>query len=110
MSLCITPQWGPEADRILAGLDQKTLVIPEAPDPDDEDAVEAAETLDRERVAWTYCYLFDRQGAIRTGKAFWSRGPGLCFTTGPQTRPADTFPSMRYIEGVQDNYASSLQA
>jgi hypothetical protein len=25
------------------------------------------------------CYIFDRQISIRTGRAFWSRGPALCF-------------------------------
>lgn len=29
---------------------------------------EPLEKTERERVAWTYCYLFDRQIAIRTGK------------------------------------------
>lgn len=29
---------------------------------------ESLEKTERERVAWTYCYLFDRQIAIRTGE------------------------------------------
>jgi hypothetical protein len=29
---------------------------------------EPLEKTERERVAWTYCYLFDRQIAIRTGE------------------------------------------
>ncbi|KAJ9109091.1 hypothetical protein QFC21_000419 [Naganishia friedmannii] len=33
----------------------------------------------RATIAWTYCYIFDRQISIRTGRAFWSRGPALCF-------------------------------
>lgn len=35
--------------------------------------------LERSRLAWTYCYLFDRQVSTRQGKAFWSRGPSICF-------------------------------
>ncbi|KAN0104165.1 hypothetical protein V8E51_009910 [Hyaloscypha variabilis] len=57
------------------GLDQKTLLRPgEVYD----------EQMSRERLAWTYCYVFDRQVSIRLGKAFWSRGPGLCFRTQPE--------------------------
>lgn len=58
------------------GLDQKTLLSPyEVPD----------EQTARERLAWTYCYIYDRQISIRLGKAFWSRGPGLCFESLPET-------------------------
>ncbi|KAI5481636.1 hypothetical protein MNV49_002862 [Pseudohyphozyma bogoriensis] len=73
----------------------------------------AQELLNRERVAWTYCYLFDRQISIRTGKAFWSRGPGLCFSGGAggiYPTAAKNFPSLRFIPEVQDDYASLLQA
>ncbi|GHJ85529.1 hypothetical protein NliqN6_1931 [Naganishia liquefaciens] len=37
------------------------------------------EARHRATIAWTYCYIFDRQISIRTGRAFWSRGPALCF-------------------------------
>ena len=58
----------------------------------DQKSMSANTTGDRERIAWTCervssrivvahaltppsdCYLFDRQGAIRNGSAFWSRG------------------------------------
>jgi hypothetical protein len=63
--------------------------------------------IDRERLAWTYCYLFDRHISLRIGKAFWSRGPGLCFT--PNDANAN-FPSLRPIPGVQDDLASVVQA
>jgi hypothetical protein len=33
-----------------------------------KDSTEPLEKTERERIAWTYCYLFDRQIAIRTGK------------------------------------------
>ena len=56
------------------GLDQKTLLHP---------SQVLDEKTSRERLAWTYCYVFDRQVSIRLGKAFWSRGPGLCFQTQP---------------------------
>lgn len=52
------------------GLDQKTLLRPNQV---------LDEHASRERLAWTYCYVFDRQVSISLGKAFWSRGPGLCF-------------------------------
>ncbi|RFU27556.1 hypothetical protein B7463_g8774, partial [Scytalidium lignicola] len=52
------------------GLDQKTLLHP---------SQVRDEQASRERLAWTYCYVFDRQVSISLGKAFWSRGPGLCF-------------------------------
>lgn len=94
-----------------------------------KEGAEPLEKTERERVAWTYCYLFDRQIAIRTGqpflpspscfsactdvlrhvclgKAFWSRGPGLMFSGSS----GDYFPSMRPVPGVQDDFASLLQA
>lgn len=33
-----------------------------------KEGAEPLEKTERERVAWTYCYLFDRQIAIRTGE------------------------------------------
>ncbi|ANB15731.1 Aro80p [Sugiyamaella lignohabitans] len=54
----------------LMGFDQKTLLsVSEVTDEDTH----------RQRLAWTYCYIFDRQTSVRAGKAFWSRGPGICF-------------------------------
>ena len=39
---------------------------------------EADETYDRERIAWTYCFLFDRNIAIRTGTPLANRrGKGI---------------------------------
>ena len=43
-----------------------------------EDGERDAE-LERARGVWTWCYLFDRTLGLRTGLAFWSRGPALCF-------------------------------
>lgn len=40
------------------------------------------------------------------GKAFWSRGPGLMFSGSS----AEYFPSMRPVPGIQDDFASLLQA
>jgi hypothetical protein len=58
----------------LLGFDQKTLV------PIRSDMTEETH---RQRLAWTYCYIYDRQASIKLGKAFWSRGPGLCFQNQP---------------------------
>lgn len=35
--------------------------------------------LERARGVWTWCYLYDRTLGLRTGLAFWSRGPAICF-------------------------------
>lgn len=35
--------------------------------------------LERARGVWTWCYLYDRTLGLRTGLAFWSRGPTICF-------------------------------
>jgi hypothetical protein len=77
------------------GLDQKTLLPPsEVYD----------ERTSRERLAWTYCYIFDRQVSIRLGKAFWSRGPGPCFQNPPEIEmniyleSHNNFPSLTYGE------------
>ena len=90
----------------MLALDQTTLVpnIPKAPDTAEGRAT--MEKLDRDRTAWTYCYIFDRQISIRTGKAFWSRGPGLCFTGSS----AESFPSMTPVPGMQDDFASLILA
>lgn len=35
---------------------------------------------ERARLVWTWCYLYDRTIGLRTGLAFWSRGPSICFS------------------------------
>ncbi|WWD03753.1 hypothetical protein V865_001809 [Kwoniella europaea PYCC6329] len=53
----------------LLGLDQIALEI-------NED--ERTPDVERVRSVWTWCYLYDRT-IDKTGLAFWSRGPSLCF-------------------------------
>ncbi|WOO81900.1 Transcriptional activator ARO80 [Vanrija pseudolonga] len=78
--------------------------------------------VERARLAYTYCYLFDRHVSLRLGKAFWSRGPNLCFQgfsasaqTGPAAAPGN-FPFLREIAGSspageyqQEDLASLIQ-
>ncbi|GFZ50946.1 hypothetical protein JCM24511_08704 [Saitozyma sp. JCM 24511] len=83
--------------------------------PDTERTLE----LERARLAWTYCYLFDRHVSLRLGKAFWSRGPSICFQgfsasaqTGPTAAPGN-FPFLREIksgDSPQEDFASLVQA
>ncbi|KLO12871.1 hypothetical protein SCHPADRAFT_928922 [Schizopora paradoxa] len=104
----------------MLGLDQKTLRPvtlglggDETPLTNGEDSASEREKLDREQLAWTYCYIFDRSISIRSGKAFWSRGPGLCFQrthSGLLVSAAECFPSLRPILGKQDDFAAVLQA
>lgn len=98
---------------------------------------ERNQELERARLAFTYCYIFDRQYvpssypnssttlmcsvSLRLGKAFWSRGPAICFQgfsssaqTGPAAAPGN-FPYLREVkpgEGdyPQDDFASLIQA
>ncbi|KAI5118828.1 hypothetical protein M0805_009406 [Coniferiporia weirii] len=100
----------------MLGLDQKTL-RPLTPGVEDKsgkaDEPGENERLDRERLAWTYCYIFDRSISIRSGKAFWSRGPGLCFQrthSGALPSASESFPSLRPIAGLQDDFSAMLQA
>jgi hypothetical protein len=51
-------------------LDEAALVVEGERSPEEE----------RARLDWTWCYLYDRTIGLRTGLAFWSRGPTLCFT------------------------------
>ena len=51
-------------------LDEAALVVEGERSPEQE----------RARLDWTWCYLYDRTIGLRTGLAFWSRGPTLCFT------------------------------
>ncbi|KAK9472025.1 uncharacterized protein V1510DRAFT_435862 [Dipodascopsis tothii] len=88
------------------GLDQKTLLT-------------TAEPMDlethRQRLAWTYCYMHDRQASIRLGKAFWSRGPGLCFQN-PNVGAsvvhdsAVNFPSLARSAANREDLSSHVQA
>ncbi|KAF8896935.1 hypothetical protein CPB85DRAFT_1328559 [Mucidula mucida] len=94
----------------MMGLDQKTFIsVPSTPT---ESVIDSDNHLNRERLAWTYCYMFDRQISIRIGKAFWSRGPGLCFHSPGDKEPSayTNFPSLRPVPGLQDDYASVVQA
>ncbi|KIY72965.1 hypothetical protein CYLTODRAFT_417473 [Cylindrobasidium torrendii FP15055 ss-10] len=92
----------------MMGLDQKTFITSSTPGS----VTTEDNQLNRERLAWTYCYLFDRQISIRIGKAFWSRGPGLCFHAQNDNEPAahTNFPSLKPVAGLQDDYASVVQA
>ncbi|KAH8107514.1 hypothetical protein DFH11DRAFT_1732247 [Phellopilus nigrolimitatus] len=104
----------------MLGLDQKTLrpITPSVEEDssgivNDADKLLENERLDRERLAWTYCYIFDRSISIRSGKAFWSRGPGLCFQRthcGMVPSASESFPSLGPIPGVQDDFSAMLQA
>ncbi|KAG8625435.1 hypothetical protein KVT40_007186 [Elsinoe batatas] len=59
----------------------------------------------RKRLVWTACFVSDRQISIRTGRAFWSRGP----SPGTAVRK-DDFPSL-YPQGPgEDDYATIFQA
>ncbi|CAK9782420.1 unnamed protein product [Cutaneotrichosporon oleaginosum] len=67
------------------------------------DKVDRTYDVERARLVWTYCYLFDRHVSLRLGKAFWSRGPNVCFQgfsassqTGPAAAPGN-FPFLREI-------------
>ncbi|WVR09565.1 hypothetical protein IAU60_006634 [Kwoniella sp. DSM 27419] len=60
--------------------------------------------IERARLAWTYCYLFDRHVSLRLGKGFWARGAQVCFqgySSSAQTGPAaglTNFPFLREIK------------
>ncbi|WVQ94853.1 hypothetical protein IAU59_001936 [Kwoniella sp. CBS 9459] len=60
--------------------------------------------IERARLAWTYCYLFDRHVSIRLGKGFWARGAAVCFqgfSSSAQTGPAAghrSFPFLREVK------------
>lgn len=84
------------------GLDQKTLLSPSE--------VCDAETQ-RDRLAWTFCYTHDRHASIRVGKAFWSRGPGLCFQNPDVNESYDSrvnFPSLVPESGSGDPMSKTL--
>ncbi|GAB1196213.1 hypothetical protein APSETT444_005480 [Aspergillus pseudonomiae] len=67
----------------------------------DEDKLE----YHRNRLAWIFTYLADRQISIQMGQAFWCRGPGL------STRfTIDDYPYLRPQKGNGVDYASFVQA
>ncbi|KAK9327652.1 hypothetical protein V1520DRAFT_374045 [Lipomyces starkeyi] len=88
------------------GLDQKTLI---------NRTEEMDAETHRERLVWTYCYMHDRQASIRLGKAFWSRGPGLCFQN-PDVSASImfdsslNFPTLAIANGNHEDYSSHVQA
>lgn len=62
------------------------------------------------------CYLFDRHISLRTGRAFWSRGPSLCFRgysdllqSGPAAAKLN-FPILAAGGDPNDDSASIVQA
>ncbi|KAF5572837.1 hypothetical protein FPCIR_14170 [Fusarium pseudocircinatum] len=63
------------------------------------------DSVHRERLAWTFTYLSDRQISIRMGQAFWCRGPALSarFT-------ARDFPALQPRRSHDDDFASFIQA
>ncbi|OCF41353.1 specific RNA polymerase II transcription factor [Kwoniella heveanensis CBS 569] len=95
----------------LIGLDQIALEINEGQrDPE----------VERARSAWTWCYLYDRT-IDKTGLAFWSRGPSLCFVgyshisqTGSaaarENFPLQLSPGEVNDENTHDDSASLMQA
>ncbi|KAK9249648.1 hypothetical protein V1507DRAFT_470026 [Lipomyces tetrasporus] len=69
----------------------------------------------RERLIWTYCYMHDRQASIRLSKAFWSRGPGLCFQNPDvgasiMSDSSLNFPTLSISNGNREDYSSHVQA
>ncbi|RYC90127.1 hypothetical protein BFJ63_vAg7068 [Fusarium oxysporum f. sp. narcissi] len=63
------------------------------------------DSVHRERLAWTFTYLSDRQISIRMGQAFWCRGPALSarFT-------ARDFPTLQPTRSHDEDFASFIQA
>lgn len=63
------------------------------------------EPMLRNRLAWTFTYLSDRQISIRMGQAFWCRGPAL------STRfTAADFPSLQPKFSYEEDLSSLLEA
>jgi hypothetical protein len=60
---------------------------------------------DRRRLIWTAAYVSDRHISIRTGKAFWSRGPGPLTTL-----RREDYPSLIPKSPNEENHASIFQA
>ncbi|KAK9378450.1 uncharacterized protein V2V93DRAFT_328992 [Kockiozyma suomiensis] len=87
------------------GINQKTLISL-------SDCMDDA--THRQRLAWTYCYMHDRQESIRLGKAFWSRGSGLCFQNpdigASMLESSLNFSTLSISNGNTDDYSSHVQA
>ena len=64
-----------------------------------------SESFRRKRLTWVCCYISDRLVSVRSGKGFWSRGPG------PMTGlVARDFPSLEPVAPDEDDYSTILQA
>lgn len=61
--------------------------------------------FNRERLAWTACYICDRRVSVRVGRAFWSRGLGPL-----SGLLADNFSTLQPATSDDDNLAMILQA
>ena len=59
----------------------------------------------RKRLIWTAAYVSDRHISIRTGRAFWSRGPGPLTTL-----RREDYPSLIPKSPNEEDYASIFQA
>ncbi len=59
----------------------------------------------RKRLIWTASYVSDRHISIRTGKAFWSRGPGPLTTL-----RREDYPTLMPKSPNEEDYASIFQA
>lgn len=59
----------------------------------------------RKRLIWTSAYVSDRHISIRTGKAFWSRGPGPLTTL-----RREDYPTLIPKNPNEEDYASIFQA
>ncbi|KAF4993445.1 hypothetical protein FDECE_13395 [Fusarium decemcellulare] len=63
------------------------------------------DSIHRERLAWTFTYLSDRQISIRMGQAFWCRGPALSARF-----MAQDFPALQPRRSRDEDFASFIQA
>ncbi|PNS18067.1 hypothetical protein CAC42_4026 [Sphaceloma murrayae] len=77
------------------GLDKYSFYVPDMKDPQAQ----------RKRLVWITCFISDRQVSIRTGRAFWSRGP----SPGTAIRK-DDFPSLQPQHPGEDDYSTIFQA
>ncbi|WVF67254.1 hypothetical protein IAT40_002002 [Kwoniella sp. CBS 6097] len=68
--------------------------------------------IERARLAWTYCYLFDRHVSIRLGKGFWARGAAVCFqgfSSSAQTGPAAGYRSFPFLREIKPSPVSGAE-
>ncbi|OCF34202.1 specific RNA polymerase II transcription factor [Kwoniella heveanensis BCC8398] len=66
--------------------------------------------IERARLAWTYCYLFDRHVSMRLGKGFWARGAAVCFqgfSSSAQTGPAAAYRSFPFLREIKPSPESA---